>query len=181
MDAHPTKDRIDPAGVGRLPHPSRTQTPAPQRALRDALGRFPTGVAVVTGRSAEGVPFGLTINSFGSLSLEPPLIVWSLRAGSPLLACFPPGGAFTVNVLGRAQEAVARQFATSRRDRFHGIRWRHGHGGLPQLDGALAWFDCRLADHHAAGDHRLLIGAVERFATADGEPLLFVQGCFRSL
>lgn len=178
MAAETGPDLFDPCtSGGRLPRPPQV-TP---RALRDALGRFPTGVAVVTGRSAEGLPFGLTINSFSSLSLEPPLVVWSLRASSPLITCFPPAGAFTVNVLGRAQEAIARQFATPRPDRFTGIRWRHGTGGLPHIDGAVAWFDCRLADHHAAGDHRLLIGTVERFATAAGEPLLFVQGSFRTL
>lgn len=151
------------------------------RALRDALGCFATGVAVVTALSDEGRPVGLTINSFNSLSLDPPLILWSLRASSPLAACFVPGTRFAVNVLGSAQEAVARQFSTPRPDRFVGIRWRMGPSALPHLDGAVAYFDCRLQDSHEAGDHRLLIGAVERFAAPEGEPLLFVHGSFRTL
>lgn len=166
--------------------PPREPVP-PQRALRDALGCFPTGVAVVTGLAEDGRPFGLTINSFTSLSLDPPLILWSLRAGSPLLPCFPAGARFAVNVLGSAQEPIARQFASPRPDRFAGIHWRPGPvglphlAGLPRLDGAVAYFDCRLRDSHDAGDHRILIGGVERFATATGEPLLFVQGGFRTL
>jgi flavin reductase (DIM6/NTAB) family NADH-FMN oxidoreductase RutF len=160
---------------------------APGRALRDALGCFPTGVAVITGVAADGQPFGLTVNSFTSLSLEPPLILWSLRAESPLLPCFHGGARFAVNVLGSAQESIARQFASPRPDRFAGIRWQPGPAGLPhlpglpRLDGAVAYFDCRLRDSHDAGDHRILIGDVERFATAGGEPLLFVQGGFRAL
>lgn len=170
----------DWSDAGRGSRPAAAPRGA-QRALRDALGCYPTGVAVVTGRTAEGAPFGLTINSFASLSLDPPLIAWSLRSTSPLLPCFAPATAFTVNVLGRAQEAVARQFAAPRPDRFTGIRWRHGLGALPHLEGAVAWFDCRIAASHVAGDHRLLIGTVERFAAIPGEPLLFVQGAFRSL
>ena len=95
-----------------------------------------------------------------------------------------------MNVLGSAQEPIARQFASPRPDRFAGIRWRPGpvglpatcrRRGLPRLEGAVACFDCRLRDTHDAGDHRILIGGVERFATAGGEPLLFVQGGFRAL
>jgi flavin reductase (DIM6/NTAB) family NADH-FMN oxidoreductase RutF len=174
MAANLRRKRIDTDRV------SRSRRPGDARLLRDALGRFPTGVAVVTGRSSEGAPFGLTINSFSSLSLDPPLISWSLRANSPLLACLPLGAAFAVNVLGGAQEAVARQFSAPRPDRFTGIRWRHGLGGLPHLEGAVAWFDCRLAASHEAGDHRLLIGGIKQFAAAAGEPLLFVQGVFRT-
>jgi flavin reductase (DIM6/NTAB) family NADH-FMN oxidoreductase RutF len=172
--------------------PPRTTGPqhepaAHGRALRDALGCFPTGVAVITGLATDGSPFGLTVNSFTSLSLDPPLILWSLRSGSPLLPCFHGGARFAVNVLGSAQEPVARQFASPRPDRFAGIRWRPGPVGqthlfgLPRLEGAVAYFDCRLQDSHDAGDHRILIGSVERFATAGGEPLLFVQGGFRAL
>jgi flavin reductase (DIM6/NTAB) family NADH-FMN oxidoreductase RutF len=176
MAANIGQDRIEHGGVRRLRRPVDGH-----RALRDALGCFPTGVAVVTGRSAEGAPFGLTINSFSSVSLDPPLVAWSLRSGSPLVAFFRRGAAFTVNVLGSEQEPVARQFSSPRPDRFSDIRWHHGLGGLPHLDGAVAWFDCRLTASHEAGDHRLLIGGVEQFAAVEGEPLLFVQGAFRTL
>jgi len=182
----------DPIAPPRAGGPQR-ESAAPGRALRDALGCFPTGVAVITGLAADGRPFGLTINSFTSLSLDPPLILWSLRSGSPLLPCFHGGARFAVNVLGSAQESIARQFSSPRPDRFAGIRWRPGPvglhhlagvptlAGMPHLEGAVAWFDCRLRDSHEAGDHRILIGGVERFATAGGEPLLFVQGGFRAL
>jgi flavin reductase (DIM6/NTAB) family NADH-FMN oxidoreductase RutF len=185
---------LDPGPLPPPRHGGLPRDPAtPGRALRDALGCFPTGVAVVTGLAADGRPFGLTINSFTSLSLEPPLILWSLRSESPLRRCFHGDARFAVNVLGSAQEPIARQFASPRPDRFAGIRWRPGPGGprhlagapllagLPHLEGAVAWFDCRLRDTHDAGDHRILIGGVERFATAGGEPLLFVQGGFRPL
>jgi len=170
----------DPIALPRTGGPRR-ESAAPGRGLRDALGCFPTGVAVITGLAADGRPFGLTINSFTSLSLDPPLILWSLRSGSPLLPCFLGGARFAVNVLGSAQESIARQFSSPRPDRFAGIRWRPGAAGLPHLEGTVAWFDCRLRDSHEAGDHRILIGGVERFATAGGEPLLFVQGGFRAL
>ena len=176
MTTAPGPDLVETGGARMRP----AMPVAPQRALRDALGRFPTGVAVVTALSAEDRPFGLTINSFSSLSLDPALILWSMRETSPLLAGFPVGCRFAVNVLGRAQEPVARQFSSPRADRFEGLRWHPGATGLPHLEGAVAWFDCRLQDLHRAGDHRLLIGDVERFAAVDGEPLLFVQGRFRT-
>jgi flavin reductase (DIM6/NTAB) family NADH-FMN oxidoreductase RutF len=177
MAANIERDPIgQAAGCGHPRNPA-----AAGRALRDTLGCYATGVAVVTAVAEDGRPFGLTINSFSALSLDPPLVLWSLRRSSPLVAQFPARSRFAVNVLGSAQEAIARQFSAPRPDRFAGIRWNPGPGGLPHLEGAVAYFDCRLEDSHATGDHRLLIGAVEWFAAAEGEPLLFVQGRFRTL
>lgn len=156
--------------------------PAPgDRALRNALGCFPTGVAIVTAQSPDGIPLGLTINSFSSVSLAPPLILWSLREHSPLMASFVLGMPFTVNVLGCGQEAVARQFASPSPDRFAGVSWHAEQQGLPHIAGAIAYFDCRLCNIHRAGDHRLLIGSVEHFAANEGQPLLFARGVFRGI
>ncbi len=157
---------------------ARLPVPA-ERAFRDALGCYATGVAVVTGVSAQGTPFGLTINSFSALSLAPPLILWSLRSNSPLAACFDDGRPFAVNVLAADQQAVARQFATPRDDRFAGISWRTGPLGTPHLDDAVAVFDCRLSARHSAGDHELLVGHVQQFTSTPAEPLLFLRGSFR--
>jgi len=154
---------------------------ATERAFRDALGCYATGVAVLTSLSPEGLPFGLTINSFSSLSLDPPLILWSLRKQSPLAGSFAEGQAFTVNVLSADQPAMARQFATPRDDRFEGVAWCTGPGGTPHLEGVAAAFDCRVWARHSAGDHELLIGHVDHFVATPAAPLLYVRGAFRHL
>jgi 3-hydroxy-9,10-secoandrosta-1,3,5(10)-triene-9,17-dione monooxygenase reductase component len=162
----------DPAGI--------PPGPAPQ-ALRAALGRFATGVTIVTCRDPAGDPVGLTANSFAALSLEPPLVLWSLRMGSSRLAAFDASPHFAVNVLTENQVALSRRFASSVADKFSEGSWRDGLGGAPVLAGCAAVFECEVQARHEAGDHVLYIGRVLRLAERDVAPLLFQSGHYRSL
>ncbi|TLF53060.1 flavin reductase family protein [Halomonas urmiana] len=162
--------------------PRAEATPAIDgRALRDTLGRFATGVTIVTARTEEGAPVGITANSFSSLSLDPPLILWSLALTSPSLPAFAEGRAFAVNILGHHQDALAMQFARPSDDKFEGVAHGDNAAGVPLLDGALARLECRVEFTRIAGDHLLIVGRVQAFATEEGEPLLFYQGGFQRL
>jgi flavin reductase (DIM6/NTAB) family NADH-FMN oxidoreductase RutF len=150
--------------------------PPEKRALRDALGSFATGVTVMTTRRPDGTPIGITVNSFASVSLDPPLVLWSLAARSPNLGAFRSAGHFCVNVLSAEQAALCRRFATPEPDKFAGVEWATGAGGVPVLDGCVATFECSSAFNNWGGDHVILVGRVERFATRDAPALLFHRG-----
>ncbi|WP_205738698.1 flavin reductase family protein [Halomonas heilongjiangensis] len=149
------------------------------RALRNTLGRFATGVTVVTSTTETGAPVGITANSFSSLSLEPALILWSLVLSSPNLAAFAEGRPFAVNILGAHQDELAMQFARSAEDKFAGVAHHANAHGVPLLAGALARLECRVEFTRIAGDHLLIVGRVQRFDTEEGEPLVFYQGSFQ--
>lgn len=150
---------------------------ADRLALRAALGRYATGVTIITCRDAEGVPHGLTANSFSALSLEPPLVLWSLRRASSVLAVFAAAPVFAVNVLTEAQVELSRRFASRESDKFAEGTWHDGLGDAPLLDGCAATFECALLSQQAAGDHMLFIGEVLRHAhDADAAPLVFHAG-----
>ncbi len=151
------------------------------RALRTTLGRFATGVTIITCRDAAGLPVGLTANSFGALSLDPPLVLWSLRASSPSLAAFGQATHFAVNVLAETQVDLSRRFASPVTDKFAHGAWGAGQGGAPVLAGCAAVFECRTERSHEAGDHVLFIGRVVRVADLAVAPLLFQGGHYRML
>lgn len=151
------------------------------RALRVALGQFATGVTVVTTRSASGAFVGLTANSFGALSLEPPLISWALRLSSASLPVFLASPRFVVNVLTHAQVDISRLFASSASDKFSHVAHAENQDGMPYLHGAAAWFECHLVSHQNAGDHCLFIAEVERYKLGDSAPLLFHSGAYFTL
>ena len=146
------------------------------RHLRDALGRFPTGVTVVTTRGPGGRVEGLTVNSFAALSLEPALVLWSLNHSSPSVAGFRAAGNFAVNVLRATQAHLSHRFATRRDNKFDGIDFDDGLGGVPVLRNMLATFECETASITEGGDHLLFIGRVRRMTYGDGEPLIFNAG-----
>ncbi|WP_211210605.1 flavin reductase family protein [Arhodomonas aquaeolei] len=147
------------------------------RALRNALGCFATGVTIVTARGEDGSPVGLTVNSFSSVSLEPPLVLWSLVQHSPSRPVFERASHFTVNVLTTGQRELSQRFASPRPDKFEGVRWWAGAGGAPVIEGCLAHFQCRHALRYDGGDHDIFLGRVEAFDTSPtGEPLVFVAG-----
>lgn len=150
--------------------------------FRAAIGAFPTGVTVVTTPD----PYGMTVNAFCSVSLDPLLLLVSLRADCRGLALVEDASAFTVNVLSASQQALSQWFASRERpsdgSMFDGIAVRTGATGCPVLIGAAASFDCRVQDVHPAGDHALVIGAVVEIATApDADPLVFAGGRYATV
>ena len=149
------------------------------RELRNAFGQYATGVTVVTARGEDGRPVGVTANSFSSLSLEPPLVLWALDRKASSLAAFQSADHFGVSVLSASQHHLSRLFATSGADKFAGGVAHDGPSGVPLLDGALAHFVCRSVRQLDAGDHVLVIGEVEHYETFEGEPLVFHSGAYR--
>jgi flavin reductase (DIM6/NTAB) family NADH-FMN oxidoreductase RutF len=156
---------------------------AESAALRSALGRFATGVTLATCSDSAGAPIGLTVNSFSGLSLEPPLVQWSLRHESPSLAAFHAAEYFAINVLTDAHVELSRRFASASAGtkRFELGRWSLGRHGAPVLAGALAVFECRRVRAERHGDHVLFIGEVLHHSAHSGAPLLFHASRYRRL
>lgn len=154
---------------------------AESAALRSALGRFATGVTLATCVGPDGEPVGLTVNSFGGLSLEPPLVQWSLRCVSPSLPAFQAAEHFAINVLSESQVELSRRFASAHGKRFEHGRWHAGRQGCPVLAGALAVFECRRRNVERHGDHVLVIGEVVHHTAHAGAPLLFHASRYRRL
>lgn len=144
-----------------------------RRAFRTALGHFPTGVTVITARDDLGGAVGLTVNSFNSVSLRPPLVLWSLARSSPKLNIFEQCEYYAVNVLAEGQVALSRSFGGTPHDRFAGIEWEEGLGGAPLIAACAAHFECRNEFRHQGGDHLIFVGQVERFATFGRRSLVF--------
>lgn len=163
--------------AGPAGHPLRGPATG-QRALRDVLGRYATGVAVVTTRHL-GRPAGVTVNSFTSVSLDPPLVLWCLSAASGSRAAFTRAEHFAVNVLGAGQRDLCTRF-TRPGDRFAGLPVDTGPHGLPLLPGAVAVLLCRRTAVLPAGDHLLLLGAVTDHAMTPGPALLFADGGYHA-
>jgi len=150
------------------------------RELRNALGRFATGVCVVTTRTAAGQAAGLTVNSFSSVSLDPPLVAWCLGRQAPSRCAFEAAEHFAVHVMAADQQALTMHFARPAADKFADVQgeFEDGLGAVPVLKNALARFECRKASVVEGGDHLIFIGRVERFTYADRAPLLFHAGRF---
>ena len=167
--------------------PVDTQHAAQQaRLLRTALGCYPTGVTIVTTRSPDGRMVGLTVNSFASLSLDPPLLLWSLSNKSPNLRAFRAASGFAVNVLAVDQQALAARFATAHIvDKFDGVAVRPNnepqHENMPLIAGAAAHFVCASRDAIETGDHTLFIGRVSWFHGSTQAPLVYHAGGFAKL
>jgi len=155
-------------------------TPGPDsaRALRDALGRFATGVTVVTALGPEG-PVGITANSFASVSLDPPLVLWSPARASSRFPVFAEAEHFAIHVLGADQRDLAAHFTRHGRD-FGGLEVTEGPGGVPLIGQCLARFACRRFAAQDAGDHAIILGEVLEAAFREGEPLVFSQGFYGS-
>ena len=154
---------------------------ADQRALKKALGRYPTGVTVVTARRSDGTPVGLTVNSFTSVSLKPPLILWCLGNESPNRPVFEGAGHFAVNILGADQDWLSSRFAQPVQDKFSEVRWSEGKHGVPIIEGTVARLVCRLHDRQPGGDHVILLGRVEEFHNTGGNPLVYLGGQYQSV
>jgi flavin reductase (DIM6/NTAB) family NADH-FMN oxidoreductase RutF len=171
---------MPPQDIPASPPEPGLQPPLPQN-LRAALGRFATGVTIISCVGPAGAPVGLTANSFSALSLDPPLVLWSLRQSSGSLAAFEAAPHFAVNVLAESQVDLSRRFASSQADKFAEGAWAAGLGGAPVLAGCAAVFECEVASRQVAGDHVLFIGRVLRLADLSVAPLLFQGGHYRML
>lgn len=149
--------------------------------LRRIAGRFPTGVAVVTA-THDGRPCGLTVNSFASVSLDPPLVLVCLSQAARALECVEASGRFTVNVLAEGQEHLARLFASLETDKFAGLDHHASPGGGPVLAGVHAWLDCEVVARHPGGrTHTIFVARVTAFAAGGGRPLVFHAGSYTRL
>lgn len=149
--------------------------------MRAALGRFPTGVAVVATRAADGRLVGMTVNSVAPVALAPARLLWSLGKRSRLRAAFEAAAGFTVNVLGEDQEALARQMSSPAADRFAGVAWRATRAGLPLLHGCVANFECGTSSIAEIGDHLVFVGDILAYESAGGAPLLYLSGRYSRL
>jgi len=147
--------------------------------FRAALGRFATGVTIVTARAHDGQPVGLTVNSFNSVSLQPPLVLWSLGLRSSALPVFLQAAHYAIHVLSAQQRELALRFATQGVDRWQGVDFATGAGGVPLLPGVVASFECRSRSRYEEGDHVIFVGAVERCQhRQEVRPLLYHGGRF---
>jgi len=163
--------RAEAAGQGHVPNP------ADPRLFRDALGRFTTGVTVVTAREeGGGDPVGITANSFASVSLDPALVLWSAARSSMRHRHFSVAPAFAIHVLRAEQQELARRFTRTGAG-FDGLAHRFNEAGVPLIDAVLARFECVTEATHEGGDHTIIIGRVTRFdLCAEGAPLVFFAG-----
>jgi flavin reductase (DIM6/NTAB) family NADH-FMN oxidoreductase RutF len=163
---------VPPAGALRQPDPA---------LYRDVMGAFPTGVTVMTLAMPEGQRVGVTASSFNTVSLDPPLILWSLALKAPSLSAFRAVDHFAVNILADDQRDIALQFARPSEDKFAGIDTFTGTTGAPLIAGALAHVECRVFARHPGGDHEIMLGEVVSLARRDGKPLVFQRGGFHGL
>ena len=163
-----------------LPRPHSARPPGfSGREFRDALGMFATGVTIVTARGAQGELIGMTASSFNSVSLNPPLVLWSLTHKASSLPVFTSGSHYAINVLAAGQRAMAERFATRGVDRWAGVEHQPGIAGAPVLAGAVAVFECFNRSQYVEGDHTIFVGEVEHCSHhAGAAPLLYHGGMF---
>jgi len=165
------EDPLSPAPDGQGGGPSIDEA-----RFRQVVGHFATGVTVVTAVH-QGEPAGLAVNSFTSVSLDPPLVGFCVATASRTWARVREAEAFCVNILAHDQEALCRTFAGRRPDKFAGVGWRPGPSGAPIVDGVIGWIDCTLEEHHLAGDHFIVVGRVRDLDVQhENLPLVFYRG-----
>jgi len=151
------------------------------REIRNVMGHFATGVTVITTKDITGKPFGLTVNSFTSLSLNPPLVVVCVDKTVDCYSCFDETKVFAVNVLSEDQEELSRRFATKGIEKFAGIQWRMGEHGAPLLDGVIGTIECKVNHSYEGGDHTIFLGEILSAAAKGDRPLLFFKGKYHRL
>jgi len=151
------------------------------RDFRRACGRFSTGVTIASVVDPLGAPHGLTVNSFTSVSLGPPLVLVAIAHSASVIEAFRSARYFGVNVLAAGQRALSERFALKGHDRFDGLAWHPGETGVPLLPGTLAEIECAARHRFAAGDHDLFVGEMVRAVVRDGEPLLYYSGRYHEL
>ncbi len=148
---------------------------------RRTCARFATGITVVTVLDGLGHPHGMTVNSFSSVSLDPPLVLVSIDLRNAILGHFISSSWFAINILAEHQEHLSRRFSGAAEKRFVDVDWHPGISGMPILDGVLAHLECSVVQKFEAGDHTVLIGEVQRAGFREGKPLVYFNSCYRNL
>lgn len=151
------------------------------RELRNALGRFATGVCLITTVSDEGEALALTANSFSSVSLDPPLVLWSLQNNSDVFHIYSKAQRYAINVLADGQQDLSSRYARKGDHALESGHFRSGASGAPLIEGALLSLECSLEAAHPGGDHIILVGRVDGMHVAEGNPLVFYGGAYRAL
>ncbi|WP_425404683.1 flavin reductase family protein [Hwanghaeella sp.] len=153
------------------------------RTFRDACGHFATGVVVATCLDAQGAPAGVTVNSFTSVSLDPPLVLFCLDKGAYSRKVFANVERFAINMLSGGQQGLSTTFAQSRSDRFEGVSYTAGQAGVPLLDGALCQLECIVEHRYPGGDHEIIVGRVTDLSVDHPEerPLIYYKGRYDAL
>jgi len=149
--------------------------------FRAAMGRFASGVTVVTVKCEDNRPCGMTVSAFSSVSLEPPLILVCIDKRASVHGYFKEGKHFAVNILAADQEVISRRFASKDEDRFNGIGYKDGITETPLLDGAIAYLECRVVHEYPGGDHTIVVGEVIHTHSTDGKPLAYFRGGYAQL
>ena len=157
------------------------RAPFDGRLFRRVLGLFPTGVTIVTTWDADGQPVGATVSSFNSVSLDQPLVLFSLARNMACCEAFAAGGPLAIHVLGEAQEDLSNRFARGGADKWADLAYGAGEHGAPLLDGTLATFECRPYAQYPGGDHTIFVAEVKQLRFRDGSPLVFSAGAYRRL
>ena len=152
-----------------------------QLALRRSLGRFATGITVVTCCAADGRPRGITANSFSSVSIEPPQVLWNIARVSNSLQAFLEASHFSIHVLGRDQQSLSEHFARADHTIYEGIDYALSKNKVPIIRDVLARFDCRTERVYESGDHYIIVGEVLAHEAGDGSPLLYFAGDYAEL
>jgi flavin reductase (DIM6/NTAB) family NADH-FMN oxidoreductase RutF len=155
--------------------------PIDKDLFRAVLGRFASGVTIVTTTDADGRDHGMTVSAFSSLSLDPPLVLVCIDHNASVWPAFETAEHFAINILSSQQEALSRRFASRDGDRFAGVGFTRGHTGLALLDDTLASVECLVTARIAQGDHSILVGSVEAGTARDLQPLLYYRGGYASL
>ena len=151
------------------------------RELRNVFGVFATGVTIITTNDVNGKPFGLTANSYTSLSLDPPLVLVCVDKKVDCYACFEQSKVFAVNFLAEDQEQLSTRFATKGIEKFEGVPIRQGSVGVPLLEGAIGFIECKLVNGYEGGDHTIYVGEVQAASASGERPLLFFKGKYKKL
>ena len=162
---------------------SQSSRSDPSGPFRHALAQFTSGVTIVTTLAHDGKPVGMTANSFSSVSLDPPLVLWSVSLRAASMAVFRNSKQYLIHVLAADQLDLARRFATRGADRFgeqSGTAWQPNGARLPRVDGCVAWFECSNRSQYEEGDHVILVGHVDAYAVNGGTPLVFHDGRYIS-
>ncbi len=146
------------------------------KALRNTLSCFPTGVAIATSVARDGTPIGVTISSFNSVSMDPPLVLWSLARNAGSLPEYLAHPGFAINILSAEQATLCKLFSSPERNRFAALDWHAGHNGVPVIAGCAATLECTTHAVFDGGDHEIMVGRVDRHSATDLTPLVFGKG-----